>query len=508
MVSLSDYNWRVNVHRLAAMAGKLMTERPDAVVVGSGPNGLAAAIRLAQSGKNVLVLEASAEPGGALQSDATSDPGFIHDRFAAVFPLTIASPFYSKLDLESYGLAWAQPQFPLAHPFDEGEAILFSQSIELTAAELASDQTAYLELMQPLVTSVHRLLPALLASPQKMRPSRDLLRFGLLALRSARGLASSYFHEDSSQALFAGHAAHSVLPLTAPMSAGFGLVLALLGHTTGWPIVRGGTSNLARALVALATSLGVRFEFNRLVRTMSDIPPTRAILFDTSPNQLAQIAAAQLPASFIRRLRRHRNGPGVFKIDYSLSAPVPWRDPRCLLAGTLHLGGTMLEIVRSESEATAGRIAERPFVIASQPSLFDPSRAPVGQHTFWAYCHVPFNSRVDMTDRIERQIERFGPGFRDVINSRHISSPQQLAAANPNLVGGTINGGVQDIFTYLQWFLARPGPYETPNPAIFQCSAATPPGGGVHGMAGVHAADRVLSQWFQETERTPSIRAV
>jgi phytoene dehydrogenase-like protein len=285
-------------------------------------------------------------------------------------------------------------------------------------------------------------------------------------------------------------------------------VLALLGHTTGWPIVQGGSSNLANALAALAASLGVQFEYRRMVRSMSDIPSARAVLFDTSPDQLEQVAASELPASFRHCLRRHRYGPGVFKIDYSLSAPVPWRDPRCLLAGTLHLGGTMHEIARSEKGASAGRTSERPFVIASQPSLFDSSRAPIGQHTFWAYCHVPFDSQVDMTERIERQVERFAPGFRDVVISRHISSPRQLEAANPNLVGGSINGGVQDIWTYLQWFLSKPGSYQTPNPAIFRCSAATPPGGGVHGMAGFHAAECLLARWGEKAERTPSIRAV
>lgn len=485
-----------------------MTTTPDVVIVGSGPNGLSAAIRLAQSGVNVLVLEARDRPGGALQSETTSESGFVHDRFAAVFPLTIASPFLSTLDLEHFGLEWVQPRFPLAHPFDEGDALLFSQSIQETAAELASDKAVYLNLMRPLAERFQGLLPRLLSPPRQIWPSLDFVRLGVHSLRSARGFASGHFHEDASQALFAGHAAHSMLPLTAPMSAGFGLVLALLGHTVGWPIVRGGSANLADALVARASSLGVQFDLNRMVRSMADIPPSRAILFDTSPDQLATIAADGLPASFRRGLRGHRFGPGVFKIDYTLEGPVPWRDQRCLLAGTLHLGGTMPEIARSEREATVGRIAERPFVIASQPSLFDPSRAPIGKHTFWAYCHVPFNARVDMTDRIERQIERFAPGFRDVVISRYVSSPQVLAEENPNLVGGTINGGVQDLRTYLQWFLARPGPYQTPNPAIFRCSAATPPGGGVHGMAGFHAAECILSQRFEKSERTPSIPSV
>lgn len=485
-----------------------MSESPDAVIVGSGPNGLAASIRLAQEGWSVLVLEADDQPGGALQSDATSEPGFIHDLFAAVFPLTIASPFLSSLGLERHGLTWVHPPHPLAHPFDDGSSVLFSQSIEATAAELASDEHAYRELMQSLGSNFQLLLPDLLLPPRALRPSRDLVHFGVHALRSARGLASSLFHEDASQALFAGHAAHSMLPLTAPMSAGFGLVLSLLGHTTGWPIVKGGSSNLAAALVSLAESLGVEFGFNRRVRRMSDLPPARAILFDTSPDQLAAIAGSALPGSFRRRLRHHRFGPGVFKIDYSLSAPVPWRDHRCHLAGTLHLGGTMNEIVRSEKETSRGEVATKPFVITSQPSLFDASRAPAGQHTFWAYCHVPFNSDVDMTERMERQIERFAPGFRDVVRSRHIMTPRQLETANRNIVGGSINGGVQDVWTYLRWFLARPGPYQTPNPTIFRCSAATPPGGGVHGMAGLHAAECVLAQSLGKSERTPPFHTV
>lgn len=485
-----------------------MVDMQDAVIIGSGPNGLSAAIRLAHAGLSVLVLEANAEIGGALASDTTAEPGFIHDRFAAVFPLAVASPYLSTLDLEQHGLSWEHPPFPLAHPLDDGPAILFSQSIAETADTLASDRQAYLTLMEPLASSFQLLLPDLLGPPRAMAPSRALIRFGLQSLRSARGLASSYFHEDASQALFAGHAAHSILPLTSPMTAGFGLVLALLGHTSGWPIIRGGSSRLSSALVSLAISLGVRFETNRLVSQMSDIPPGRAILFDTSPDQLAAIAAQELPVSYCHRLRRHRFGPGVFKIDYSLSAPVPWRDARCHLAGTLHLGGTMAEIARSESEAPYGRIADRPFVIASQPSVFDATRAPAGQHTFWAYCHVPFDSRVNMTDRIERQIERFAPGFREVVISRHLTTPQQLARANRNLVGGSINGGVQDIWTYLHWAFERPGPYQTPNPAIFRCSSVAPPGGGVHGMAGFHAAECVLSRHFGWTERTPSSKSV
>lgn len=308
----------------------------------------------------------------------------------------------------------------MAHGFDEGPSVLFCRSLDETAAGLASDQQAYLDLMRPLVNCFQRLLPDLLAPPWSLAPTRELIQFGALSLRSARGLATSHFHEDATQALFAGNAAHSMLPLGVPMSAGFGLVLSLLGHTTGWTIVRCRSSKLASALVSKATSLGIYFGVKRLVRQMSDIPPARAILFDTNPNQLAHISGSEFQGSFRRRLRRHRYGPGVCKIGYSLSAPVPWTDPASLLAGTLHLGGTMHEIVRSKRKAPRGDVSNRPFVIAAQPSLFDPSRAPAGQHTFWAHCHVPFGSQMDMTDRIERQIERFAPGFRDVVKTRHV----------------------------------------------------------------------------------------
>jgi phytoene dehydrogenase-like protein len=338
------------------------------------------------------------------------------------------------------------------------------------------------------------LVSDLLAPPGAQQSPRTFARFGQHAFRSALGFASSYFHGDEARALIAGSAAHSFLPLEAPLTAGYGLFLTLLGHVVGWPIVRGGAVNLSNALLAMLRSLGGTIETDHPVHSLASLPASQTIFFDTDPKQMATIAGSRLPAHFRSRLSRHRFGPGVFKIDYALTAPVPWTAEDCLRAGTIHIGGSLEEIAHAEREVTNGRHPERPFVIVSQPSLFDVSRAPEGQHTLWAYCHVPHGSDVDMTERIERQIERFAPGFRDCVLARHVMGPHQLHTANANLVGGAINGGLQDLRSYLAWTLARPSPYATPNPKIFRCSAATPPGGGVHGMAGFHAAEFALKR--------------
>lgn len=464
------------------------------IVIGSGPNGLAAAIRLAQAGREVTVRESASTPGGGARSAELTLPGFVHDPFAAVFPVAIASPFFRTLRLEDHGLSWIDPPAPLAHPLDDGHAVLLERSIERTAASLRGDREVYLELMRPLTIDHEALVSDLLAPPGAQRSPGTLARFGQHAFRSALGLASSYFHGDEARALIAGSAAHSFLPLEAPLTAGYGLFLTVLGHVVGWPIVRGGAGNLSNALVALLRSLGATIRTDYPVHSLASLPPSQTIFFDTDPRQMATIAGSLLPAHFRSRLMRHRFGPGVFKIDYALNAPVPWTAEDCLRAGTIHIGGSLEEIAHAEREVTHGRHPERPFVIVSQPSLFDASRAPEGQHTLWAYCHVPHGSDVDMTERIERQIERFAPGFRDCVLARHVMGPRQLHAANANLVGGAINGGLQDLRTYLAWTLARPSPYATPNPSIFRCSAATPPGGGVHGMAGFHAAEFALKR--------------
>jgi phytoene dehydrogenase-like protein len=464
----------------------------DAVVIGSGPNGLAAAIRLAQAGREVAVYEAAATPGGGARSAELTLPGFIHDPFAAVFPVAVASPFFRALALEQHGLEWIEPPAPLAHPLDDGSAILLHRSIERTAAGLGTDGAVYAELMTPLVADAQLLIPELLAPPGIPRHPIAMARLGLHAIRSAAGFACSYFHGDQARALFAGNAAHSFLALSVPLTAGFGLFMGLLGHAVGWPIPRGGARSLSSALASILSSLGGALTVERPVRAFADLPSAPLVLFDTDPRQLAAIAGSHLPARFRSRLARHRYGPGAFKIDYALDGPAPWAAPECLAAGTVHLGGSFEEIAESEAEVTAGRHPERPFVIASQPSLFDATRAPAGTQTFWAYCHVPAGSTFDMTERIERQIERFAPGFRDRVLARHVMGPRELEAINANLVGGAVNGGLQDLRTYISWALARPSPYATPNQAIVRCSASTPPGGGVHGMAGFHAAEYAL----------------
>jgi phytoene dehydrogenase-like protein len=469
-----------------------LASHPDVVVIGSGPNGLAAAIRMAQAGRRVTVLEAAEIAGGCVRSAELTLPGFVHDPFAAVFPIASASPYIRRLGLERFGLSWIEPPSPVAHPLENGRAAVLDRSIERTAASLGSDGGVYTELLQPLAARIEALIDDLLAPPGAQRHWLTLAAFGQHAVRSAAGFAASYFHGDEARALLAGNAAHSFLPLDAPMTAGYGLFLALLGHGVGWPMARGGAGNLAAALTASLQSLGGSIETGHPVRSLSDVPAAKAIFFDTDSRQLAAIAGSRLPESFRRRLLRHRFGPGAFKLDYALDGPVPWTAEPCLRAGTVHIGGGFEEIAVSEREVAHGRHPERPFVIVSQPSLFDDTRAPAGKHVLWAYCHVPAGSDFDMTERIERQIERFAPGFRNRILARHVMRPRDLHAANANLVGGAINGGLQDLRAYVGWALARPSPYATPDPELFRCSAATPPGGGVHGMAGFHAAEFAL----------------
>ncbi len=469
-----------------------MPEKPDVAVIGSGPNGLAAAIRMAQAGRSVTVYEAAATPGGAVRSAELTLPGITHDPFAAVFPIALASSFFRTLGLDEHGLTWIEPNAPLAHPLEDGTAVVLDRSIERTASGLGADRESYMQLMQPIAADSNALADDLLAPPGAQRHFLAMARFGQHAIRSATGFACSHFHGDEARALLAGNAAHSFLSLEAPLTAGFALFLAALGHTGGWPIPRGGAASLTAALVNVLQSLGGRIVLDHRIGSLSDLPPASTLFFDTDPRQMATIAGSALPSRFGARLRRHRFGPGVFKIDYALDGPMPWTAKECLNAGTIHVGGTMEEIALSEYEVTRGRHAEKPFMIVSQPSLFDATRAPGDRQTLWAYCHVPAGSDIDMTERMERQIERFAPDFRDRVLARHTMNSRQLHDANANLVGGAINGGVQDVRSYLGWTISRPSPYATPNPAIFRCSAACPPGGGVHGMAGFHAAEFAL----------------
>jgi phytoene dehydrogenase-like protein len=464
----------------------------DAVVVGAGPNGLSAAITIAQAGRCVAVYEAQASVGGAVRSAALTRPGFVHDACAAVYPMGIGSPFFAALPLEQFGLEWIHPEAPLAHPFDDGRAVLLERSVEQTAAGLGDDGRGYRRLVHSLVDDWPKLTQAILGPLGIPRHPMVLARFGLKGLRSATRLARACFEGASARGLFAGLAAHSVLPLERAASAAVGLVIAVAGHAVGWPIARGGAQSLSDALAAYLRSLGGRIVTGQLVRSLDELPASRAVLLDVTPRQLLEIAGSSLPPAYAGRLRRYRYGPGAFKIDWALDGPIPWRNAACGRAATVHVGGTLEAIAAAARAPWAGRHAEEPFVLFVQPSLFDPSRAPAGKHTGWAYCHVPHGSEVDMTDAIERQVERFAPGFRDLILARSTRTAVELERDNPNCVGGDITGGVTDLRQTLFRPVLQRAPYATPDPRIYLCSSSTPPGGGVHGMCGYHAARAAL----------------
>ena len=464
----------------------------DGVVIGSGPNGLAAAIALARAGRSVLVLEAHEQIGGGVRSRALTLPGFTHDVCSAVHPMAAASPFLRSLPLHEHGLEWIHPPYCLAHPLDEGAAVL-DHSIEKTCQILGSDANAYRRLVGTLAKN-WSLLENSILSPLRF-PSRPLLmaRFGLHAIQPASQLAKSSFKSEPARALFAGLAAHSLMPLERWGTSAIGLVLAALAHVVGWPIAKGGSQRIADALAAYLRSLGGKIVTGVRVHSQKELPPSRLVLCDLSPRGLLQIAGESLPLGYRRALERYEYGPGVFKIDWALRAPIAWTAPQCAQAGTVHLGGTLVEIARSERESCGTQHPERPFVLLSQPSLFDPTRAPKGCHTAWAYCHVPSGSKRDMTSCIETQVERFAPGFRELILARSARSPEQLEAENSNLVGGNITGGANSLRQL--FFRPTSGFYKTPVKGLFLCSASTPPGGGVHGMCGYHAAMQALANF-------------
>ena len=466
----------------------------DAVVVGSGPNGLAAAVALAQRGWSVLVREAQGTIGGGTRSAQLTLPGFVHDVCSAVHPLGVASPYFRELPLAEYGLEWIHPSAPLAHPFDNGTVALLERSTDATGATLGRDADAYQALVDPFVARWSDLMGDVLA-PLRI-PQHPLLmaRFGLRAVRSARGLARSAFGGEPARALFAGMAAHSTVRLTSPPTAAFGLTLAIAGHAVGWPVARGGSQRIADALASYFRSLGGEIETGAPVRSLGELPPARAVLLDLTPRQVLQVAGDSLPPRYRRALERYRYGPGAFKIDWALSDPIPWSAPECARAGTVHLGGTLDEITAAEELPWRGEHPERPFVLLGQPSLFDPTRAPAGRHTAWAYCHVPHGSTTDMTARVERQVERFAPGFRDTILARHVLPPAALERHNANLVGGDISGGVMDLGQLFFRPTVSVSPYATPVRGLYICSASTPPGGAVHGMCGYYAARAALER--------------
>ncbi len=469
-----------------------MAKELDAIVVGSGPNGLSAAVALALRGASVRVLEGHEHIGGGTRTAELTLPGFRHDVCSAVHPMGVLSPFLRTLPLAEHGLEWLRPRASVAHPLDDGDAVMLYRSLERTASGLGEDGKRYRRMVAPFLRDPHALLSDLLAPLKLPSAPITMARFGLMAICSARGLARSRFAGERARALFAGCAGHAILPLDRLLTAALGLIFTITGHVDDWPIAAGGSDAITRALAGYFESLGGRIETGRWVRSLDELPASRVVLFDTAPRQLSEIAGDALPAGYRRRLERYRYGPGVFKVDWALDGPIPWRDPRCLEASTVHVGGTLDEIAAAEAGLFRGENHPRPFLILCQQSQFDPSRAPEGKHTGYAYCHVPAGSTVDCTDAIEAQVERFAPGFRDRILARHTMNTSQFEAYNPAFVGGAITGGVADLFQLFTRPVARLDPYTTPNPRLFICSAATPPGGGVHGMGGYWGAQAAL----------------
>ncbi len=467
----------------------------DAVVIGSGPNGLAAGIRLAQDGWSVLVVEGHEETGGGTRTAELTLPGFKHDVCSAIHPMGIASPFLKTLPLNEFGLEWIHPEIPLAHPLDHGSSVFLHRAVDETADQFSPESARmYRRVFAPLVGRFENILGDLLAPPKVPSHTLDTMRFGLRVLASAESSARRWFGDEKARALMAGNAAHSILPLDRPLTTNaIGIMLSLAAHAVGWPMAKGGSQSISDALVGYLKSLGGEVQTGWEVKTIEELPKAGAYIFDTAPSALVKIAGDRLPARYAENLVRFRHGPGVFKIDYALSDPVGWSSRSCSLAGTVHLGGTLDEIAASERDAWEGRHSEHPFVLTAQQSLFDSSRAPEGKHTFWAYCHVPSGSRVDMTNAIEQQIERFAPGFRDSVLARHTLNCADLERYNPNLIGGDIVGGVTDWRQLLTRPVVRLKPHTTPSDKIFICSASTPPGAGVHGMGGFWAAREALA---------------
>ncbi len=463
-----------------------------ATVVGSGPNGLAAAITLARGGCAVTVLEAQPTFGGGTRSAELTVPGFIHDVCSAIHPLGVASPFFRSLPLADLGLEWIHPPVPLAHPLDDADAAVLDRSVDVTADDLGPDAAGYRRLYAPLVAECAPLLDALLAPLIPPHHVLTLARFGVRAIRSAQGLARAHFQGERAQALTAGIAAHSLLPLDALASGSFALLLGTIGHAWGWPFPRGGSQAIANALVRHLQSLGGTVVTDHAVTSAAELVTSDIVMFDLTPRQIIAIARDRLPAGYRGRLERYRYGPAVFKLDWALRGPIPWRDAACAQAATVHVGGTLAQISASEAATARGQIADRPFVLLTQPSRFDDSRAPHGRQTAWAYCHVPNGSSTDMTDRIERQVERFAPGFRDLVLARHVMTPSSLEQHNANYIGGDIVGGANDLMQLVARPMLRWNPYAMPVKGWYICSASTPPGGGVHGMAGFHAAQSAL----------------
>ncbi|HEX6925628.1 MAG TPA: NAD(P)/FAD-dependent oxidoreductase [Longimicrobiaceae bacterium] len=466
--------------------------RYDAVIVGAGPNGLAAGIALAEAGRSVLIREARERVGGGASSDELTLPGFVHDTFSTVHPLGVGSPFLSRLPLHEHGLEWVHSEAAFAHPFDDGTAALLERSIEQTGRWLAEDAGAWRRLHQPLSQAWDEIASDILDPIGIPRHPLLLARFGMRGMLSVQRLCRLSFRGWRAAALFAGSAAHSGLPLHRLGTAAYGLTLNVAGHAVGWPFPRGGARRITEAMASYFRSLGGDIELEMPVRSLRELPEARDILLDLTPRQVLEIAGDRLPAGYRWRLERFRYGPGVFKMDWALSGPIPWKASECARAATVHLAGRLEEVSESQRKPLRGEHPERPYVLLTQPSLADPTRAPPGKHTAWAYCHVPNGSTFDMSERIEAQIERFAPGFRDLVLARSTLNTRQLQALNANLVGGDVNGGAGTVDQLIFRPLLSPDPYATPVPGLWICSASTPPGGGVHGMCGYNAARAVL----------------
>ncbi|WP_211360876.1 phytoene desaturase family protein [Mucilaginibacter frigoritolerans] len=467
----------------------------DAVVVGSGPNGLAAAILLQQNGLSVLLIEGKDKIGGGLRTEELTLPGFLHDVCSAIHPMAVASPFFETLPLGEYGLEYIYPAVAAAHPFDDGSAAVLKTSVLETADLLGADKNAYLKLIQPLVKSLPDIAADVLAPLHFPKHPYEMARFGLNALAPATQL-SKRFDTEKAKGLFAGMAAHSIQPLSNMATSAIALVLMANGHLKGWPVPKGGSKKISEALALYFLSLGGKIETNRYITLLDQLPSARAILFDITPKQLLTIAGHKFSSIYKWQLERYRYGMGVFKVDWALDAPIPFTAENVRDTGTVHIGGSLQEIVESEQLTSKGHHPEKPFVLLAQQSLFDPSRAPNGKHTAWAYCHVPNGSFKDMTDAIEKQVERFAPGFRERIIARSTMNTGQLESYNPNYIGGDINGGIIDLAQLFTRPALRWSPYRTSAKGIYICSSSTPPGGGVHGMCGYHAAKCALKDVF------------
>lgn len=478
-----------------------MSKNYDAIIIGSGSNGIAAAIRLQQKGVRTAIYEQASTPGGATKTEELTLPGFKHDVGSAILPMGVASPFLGGLPLKDFGLEWIYPEIPFSHPFSDGTAYSCFEDIYTTAAQLGEDEQAYLKIFGPLVKDWENIGPDLLGPLGIPEHPLDFMKFGLKALPSSKMLVDHYFKNERSKVFFYGSAAHSTLPLTNIASASFGLVLTTTAHKFGWPFPKGGGGNFIKALLEYYFSIGGELHLNHEISNVLDLPNAHAYLFDITPKQLLNIKGTNFHDLYEKRLRNYKYGAGVFKIDWALSETVPFTNENCRKSGTVHLGFSTEEIEKSEKDIHHGRSSARPYVLFAQHSAFDPSRAPEGKHTGWAYCHVPHGSTEDYTSQIEDQIERAAPGFKDTILERSTMNTKQLENFDPNLIGGDINGGRQDITQLFTRPITRISPYSTPDPRVYICSSSTPPGGGVHGMCGFHAAEKVLKDHFKELSK-------